>query len=174
VGQARLAEISCADLVWKMRIVTFISSSFGQSLGCLFLYEPPFVLVLPPAFPFTFSRQDIVNVDLITTKPTSYFLIQFPLSSVMNLSLRVAPRISPAVRAIYFISDIQRLTEMPCQMTSLMPSWDWDPPYRVTVSHWRVWKLPANIHFWFTFAQHRIRPSRLSRCTVTSFPKVIS
>ena len=28
VGQARLAEISCADLVWKIRIVTFISSSF--------------------------------------------------------------------------------------------------------------------------------------------------
>ena len=47
-GQARLVEISCADLVWKMRIVTFISSSFGQSLGCLFLYEHPIILLLPP------------------------------------------------------------------------------------------------------------------------------
>src|SRR5258707_820660 len=25
---------------------------------------------------------------------------------------------------------------MPCQMTSLIPSWDWDPSHRVTVSHW--------------------------------------
>lgn len=33
----------------------------------------------------------------------------------------------------------------------------------------RVWKLPANIRFWFTFAYHRIRPSRLSRCSHCRF-----
>jgi hypothetical protein len=91
-----LAEISCADLVWKMGIVTFISSSFGQSLGCLFLYEHPFIniLLLPPVHYFPSGHP---NVDMITAKPTSYFLIQSPLSSVMNLSFRVASRISPAV-----------------------------------------------------------------------------
>ena len=80
-----------------MRIVTFISSSFGQSVGCPFLYEHPFMLLLPPVLPFTNFRQDILNVDLITAKLTSYFLIQFPLISAMNLSFRVAPQISPAV-----------------------------------------------------------------------------
>ncbi len=61
----------------------------------IFLYEhiPSFSFSLP----LTNFRQDILNVDLIAAKPTSYFLIQFALSSGMNLSFRVAPRISPAV-----------------------------------------------------------------------------
>jgi hypothetical protein len=129
-----------------MRIVTFISSNFGQSLGFLFLYDPFIYTVFSFSLPFTNFRQDILNVGLITAKPTSYFLIQFPLPSDMNLSFRVAPRISPAVMSH---SLHLRYTKT----------------YRNAVSNDKshsvlglgslaqgVWKLPANIHFWFTFA----------------------
>lgn len=71
----------------------------------------------------------------------------------MNLSFRVAPRISPAV--------VSHSLHLRCTET-----------YRNAVSNdkshpvlglgslaqghcnplGRVWKLPANIHFWFTFA----------------------
>ena len=100
VGQARLAEISCADLVWKIRIVTpFISSSFGQSLGCL--YEQSFHQSPSPSRSLISVRTSH-TLTLITSKPTSYFLIQFPLSSallnliVMKLSSPMMPRIAHA------------------------------------------------------------------------------
>jgi hypothetical protein len=76
-----VSSLSLAPVLANLSVVVFFTNipSFSFSL------------------PFTTFRQDILNVDLTTAKPTSYFLIQFPLSSAMNLSFHVAPRISPAV-----------------------------------------------------------------------------
>jgi len=63
------------------------------NLSVVFTRIPSFLSPLP----FTNFRQDILNVDLMSFKPTAYFLIQLPLSSAMKLSSRVAPRIAPAV-----------------------------------------------------------------------------
>lgn len=115
-----VSSLSLAPVLANLSVVFFFTNipSFSFSL------------------PFTNFRQEILNVDLITVKPTSYFLIQFPLSSVKNLSFRVAPRISPAVVShSLHLRYTQRPTEMPCQMTILIPSWDWDPSHRLTVSH---------------------------------------
>jgi hypothetical protein len=105
------------------------------------------------SLPFTNFRQDILNVDLITAKPTSYSLIQFPLSSAMNLSFRVAPRISPAVVSH---SLHLRYTETYRNAVSNDKSHSVLGLGSLAQGHCnplgRVWKLPANIHFWFTFA----------------------
>jgi hypothetical protein len=63
VGQARLVEISCADLVWKIRIVTsFISSSVLANRSVDFK--------LSQVFPSGRSAR-------AAYRHTSYFLIQF-------------------------------------------------------------------------------------------------
>ena len=52
VGQARLVEISCADLVWKIRIVTtFISSSVLANRSVDF----------KPSLALTYFRQGVLR-----------------------------------------------------------------------------------------------------------------
>jgi hypothetical protein len=55
VGLARLVEISCADLVWKIRIVTFISSSVLANRSVDFK---------PLPLTFTYFRQGILRGSL--------------------------------------------------------------------------------------------------------------
>jgi hypothetical protein len=107
----------------------------------------------PSRIPCTNFRQDILNVDLITAKPTSYFLIQFPLSSAMNLSFRVAPRISPTVVSHSFYlryTKTYRNAVSNDMSHSVLGLGSLAQGHCIPLG--RVWKLPANVHFWFTFA----------------------
>ena len=87
-GKARLVEISCADLVWKIRIVSsFISSSLSQSPGRI--DARPFIPFPPPSTNF---RQDTWTAILVTSEPTSYFLIQSPHNLI---AVKLAPCDTP-------------------------------------------------------------------------------
>jgi hypothetical protein len=105
------------------------------------------------SLPFTNFRQDSLNVDLITAKPTSYSLIQSPLSSAVNLSFRVAPRISPAVvsHSLHLRhTETYRNAVSNDKSHSILGLGSLAQGHCIPLG--RVWKLPANIHFWFTFA----------------------
>jgi hypothetical protein len=118
VGQACLAEISCADLVWKMRIVTFISSSFGQPLGRRFLYEHPFILLLPPVHYFPSGhpkrRLDHSQTHLIFPNSVPPLICHEPVFPCGASNF-------PCCREPFTSSQIHK--DLPCQMTSLIPSW---------------------------------------------------
>lgn len=71
----------------------------------------------------------------------------------MNLSFRVAPRISPAVvsHSLYLrYAETYRNAVSNDKSHSVLGLGSLTQGHCIPLG--RAWKLPANIHFWFTFA----------------------